>query len=222
MSVTGPVKPSARSVSAALRPASEAPTITMRPLSLKAALAPLLLMRFPCVLQCSRCDSPVFSSVLAARCPWPLDLDRLHRTRCGSAQHMLTLRFVRGWIVPERLLAMQLEDVGGHETALGIGLAPIEIHDDTDRDMSCRCSRTFRHKWVLSCHLRFLTSASGASGGVATSCSRASRVRPKGATVHVLARHWRPTYGHDDSVTRGGSTSATRRKTLLTASARLA
>src|SRR5258706_4284397 len=59
MSVTGPVKPSVRSVSAALRPASEAPTITMRSLSLKAALAPLLLMRFPCVLQCSRGSLPV-------------------------------------------------------------------------------------------------------------------------------------------------------------------
>src|SRR5258706_6008287 len=59
MSVTGPVKPSVRSVSAALRPASEAPTITMRPLSLKAALAPLLLMRFPCVLQYSRGSLPV-------------------------------------------------------------------------------------------------------------------------------------------------------------------
>jgi hypothetical protein len=46
---------------------------------------------------------------------------------------MLTLRFVGGWIVPERFLAMQLEDAGGHETALGIGLAPIEINDDTDR-----------------------------------------------------------------------------------------
>src|SRR6266699_1684525 len=134
----GPRKPSARRVSAALSPASEAPTITMRALSLKAVLVPLLLMRLLCFL--------------AVRC-LPLDDDRLNRTGCCRAQDVLTLRFVRGGIVPERFLAMQLEDAGGEKTTLGIGLAPIEIHHHMDGTRWCR---RWCHVWVYSCHLYFL------------------------------------------------------------------
>jgi hypothetical protein len=58
------------------------------------------------------------------------DEDSLHRTRRRRAQHLLPLRFVRGWIVKERFLSMQLEDAGGQETTLGVGLTAIQINDD--------------------------------------------------------------------------------------------
>src|SRR5207248_2962643 len=114
MRIRGPRKPSARRVSAAVSPASEAPTITMRPLSLNAALVSLLGMR----LLCFR----------AVRGLCACNEDGLHGTGRCRAQHVLTLRFLRGGIVPERFLAMQREDAGGEETTLGIGLAPIEIN----------------------------------------------------------------------------------------------
>src|SRR5260221_4340510 len=136
--VRGPPKPSARRVSAALSPASEAPAIRMRPLSLKAALVSLLLMRLLCFL--------------AVRC-LPLDEDSLNGTGRCRAQHVLTLRFVRGWIVPERFLPMQLEDAGGEKTTLGIGLAPVEVNHHMDGTR--RCSR-WCHVCVCSCHLLFL------------------------------------------------------------------
>src|SRR5713101_8652794 len=118
MRVRGPRKPSACRVSAALSPASEAPTITMRPLSLKTAPVPLLCMR---LLRWS-----------AVGCLCPLDDDGLHGTDRCRAQHVLTLRGVWGWIVPERFLPMQLEDAGGEKTTLGIGLAPVEINHHMD------------------------------------------------------------------------------------------
>src|SRR5215469_13127842 len=99
MRVRCPVKPSARRVSAALSPASEAPTITMRPLSLKAAPVPSLCMRL--------------LGFLSVGCLCPFDGDGLHGTRRRGAQYVLTLRLVRGGIVPERFLPMQLEDAGG-------------------------------------------------------------------------------------------------------------
>src|SRR5579885_808715 len=99
MTVSGPVKPSARSVSAARNPASEAPTMTIWPRSLKGALAPLLLTR-------------VLHLLVAIR-SLPLDKNRLNRARSRCTQDGLALRFVRGRIVPERLLSMQLEGAGG-------------------------------------------------------------------------------------------------------------
>jgi hypothetical protein len=77
---------------------------------------------------------PIVLPVVAAHGLWRLHDDRLDGARGGGAQYVLTLRSVGGWIVPERFLAMQLEDAGGHETALGIGLAPIEINDDMHRN----------------------------------------------------------------------------------------
>src|SRR5260221_3401282 len=167
MRVRGPRKPSARRVSAALSPASEAPTITMRPLSLKAALVSLLLMRLLC---------------FRAVCCLPLDDDSLNGTGRCRAQYVLTLRFVRGWIVPERFLPMQLEDAGGEKTTLGIGLAPIEINHHMDGTR--RCSR-FCQMCVYSCHLFVLPSCSRAFPLVGT---RPRRACPRNAVVLVRVR----------------------------------
>src|SRR5258708_18389593 len=82
-----------------------------------------------------------------------LDEDGLDGAGGGGAQHVLTLRLVRGWIVPERFLPMQLEDAGGEKTTLGIGLAPIEINHHMDGTR--RCGR-FCHVCMRSCHLFFL------------------------------------------------------------------
>jgi hypothetical protein len=62
--------------------------------------------------------------------PLPFDEDSLHGTRRHGAQHLLTPRFVRAWIVKERFLSMQLEDARGQETTLGISLAAIQINHD--------------------------------------------------------------------------------------------
>src|SRR5260370_688959 len=82
-----------------------------------------------------------------------LDEDSLNGTDRCRAQDVLTLRFVRGGIVPERFLPMQFEDVGGEKTTLGVGLAPIEINHHMDG--ARRCSR-FCHVWMCLCHLFFL------------------------------------------------------------------
>src|SRR6516165_2658952 len=116
MRVKCPRKPSARRVSAAQSPASEAPTITMRPLSLKAAPVPLLCMWL--------------LGVLVVRCLCPFDEDSLHGTRRRRAQHLLPLRLFRGWVVKERFLSMQPEDAGCQETTLRVGLAAIQINHD--------------------------------------------------------------------------------------------
>jgi hypothetical protein len=42
------------------------------------------------------------------------------------------LRRIRGRLVPERLLPVQLEHLRGEETALGVALAAIEINDDLE------------------------------------------------------------------------------------------
>jgi hypothetical protein len=88
----------------------------MRPLSLKAAPVALLCMWLP--------------GLLVVRCHCLFDEDSLHGTRRRRAQYLLPLRFVRGWIVKERFLSMQLEDAGGQETTLGVGLAAIQINHD--------------------------------------------------------------------------------------------
>jgi hypothetical protein len=61
-----------------------------------------------------------------------LDDDGLNGTDRCRAQHVLSLRFVRSWIVPERFLPMQLEDARGEKTTLAIGLAAIEINHHMD------------------------------------------------------------------------------------------
>src|SRR5260370_30062105 len=102
-----------------------------------------------------------------------LDEDSLNGTDRCRAQDMLALRFVRGGIVPERFLPMQLEDVGGEKTTLGIGLAPVEINHHMA--WTRRCSR-FCHVWMCLCHLFVLTSSSPAFPLVGTrpqyACSR--------------------------------------------------
>src|SRR5258708_22532257 len=162
MSIRGPVNPSARSVSAALSPASEARTITMRPRCVRAGLAPLPCPR-PCPLLCPvRCmrllpllpvlDVPAVLPVSLARGLWHLDDDRLYGARGGGAQHALPLRGVGGRIVPERFLAVQLEDARCQETTLGIGLAPIQV--DHHMDGTRWCGR-LRAGCVCACHPLF-------------------------------------------------------------------
>jgi hypothetical protein len=68
--------------------------------------------------------------VLMVRRLCPFDKDSLHGTRRRGAQHLLTPRFVRGRIVKERFLSMQLEDARGQETTLGVRLAAIQINHD--------------------------------------------------------------------------------------------
>jgi len=65
--------------------------------------------------------------MLAAWACWPFDGDRLDRTRRGSLPHLLPLLRVGSWIVPKCFLTMQHEHAGRQETALGIGLAPVEV-----------------------------------------------------------------------------------------------
>src|SRR5689334_3063591 len=126
-------------VSAALRPASEAPTITMRPLSLNVSRLLVLFMRLLCDL--------------SVGCPCPSDGDGLNGTGRGSAQHVLALRGVWLGIVPERFRPMEFEDAGGQKTTLGIGLAAIEIHHDLDGTRRCR---RWCHWLFLSVLMRFL------------------------------------------------------------------
>jgi hypothetical protein len=73
-------------------------------------------------------------------------------------QYLLTLVRVRGGIVEERFLAMELEDAWGQKTALSIGLAAIEINQQMDGVRLCR--RFFWEGWACLCHLlRFLSGA---------------------------------------------------------------
>src|SRR5258708_34535145 len=88
---------------------------------------------------------------------------------------MLALRFVRGGIVPERFLPMQLEDVGGEKTTLGIGLAPVEIHHHMDGTRRCRRGC---HVSVCLCHLFVLPSCSRAFPLVGTRPRCASSRNP--------------------------------------------
>src|SRR5258708_22902739 len=84
-----------------------------------------------------------------------LDEDGVDGAGGGGAQHVLTLRLVRGGIVPERFLPMQLEDAGGEKTTLGIGLAPVEINHHMDGTRRCR---RWCQGWLCLCHLLFLFS----------------------------------------------------------------
>jgi hypothetical protein len=54
--------------------------------------------------------------------------DRLDGTRGGGAQHVVPLRGVRGWIVPESFLAVQPEDIRSEEATLGVRLTAIEVY----------------------------------------------------------------------------------------------
>src|SRR5260370_22305385 len=118
MMVRGPSKPSARRVSAALSPAREAPTITMRAWALKSARKSSL-----CIWPCP---------VPTARRMWPGDPDGLNGARGRRRPHPIALRWLRGGVVPERFLSVQLEDLGGEETALGVALAAIEINHNLE------------------------------------------------------------------------------------------
>src|SRR4051794_4526297 len=100
--VTEPVKPSSRSASAARNPASDAPTMTMRP---------------------SRRSRDAGTRLLAHE-------DRLDRARRSRLAHAFELVVGDGRVVPQRLLTMELEHPRREEHALGIGLAAVEVHDD--------------------------------------------------------------------------------------------
>src|SRR5216683_6351014 len=116
--VRGPAKPSARRVSAALCPAREAPTITMRPWALKSARKSSL-----CIWPCP---------VPTARRVRRGDPDGLNGARGRRGPHPIALRRLRGGVVPEGFLSVQLEDLGGEETALGVALAAIEINHNLE------------------------------------------------------------------------------------------
>src|SRR5262245_39598141 len=70
------------------------------------------------------------------------DDDCLYGTCRGGPQHVCSLGCIGGWIVPERFLVVQHEDVGSQEAALGIGLAPIEINNQME---GTRRRRRFCH-----------------------------------------------------------------------------
>src|SRR5258708_3930797 len=107
MTVSEPMKPSARSVSAAVSPASEAPTITIRPRCMRPDRAPLpcplprplprpLLCPLLCPLRCMRLlhlfpmlSLPIVLPMSAAHGLWRLHDDRLDGTRRGGAQYVL-------------------------------------------------------------------------------------------------------------------------------------
>src|SRR5690348_12112440 len=99
--VSEPVKPSSRSVSAALNPASDAPTITMRPS-----------LRSP-----GTGAHPITEE------------DGLDRARRRGLAHALDLVFRDGRGVQQPLLAVQLEHLRCEEHALRIALAAREIHN---------------------------------------------------------------------------------------------
>jgi hypothetical protein len=54
---------------------------------------------------------------------------------------MRTLGFVRRRVVPERFLAVQLEDARRQEATLRIGLAPIEVDDEPQASRAARSAR---------------------------------------------------------------------------------
>src|SRR5262249_8117733 len=140
MMVRDPSKPSARKVSAALRPASEAPTITMLPWALNSANTSSLRIR------------PLRAP--AARRLGPGNPDGLDGARRRRGPHPLALRRVRGGVVPERFLAVQRENLRSEETALGVRLTPIEIDDNLD---GICLFGTFRRRRGFSGHLLFLS-----------------------------------------------------------------
>src|SRR5262249_27576228 len=100
--VSSPAKPSSRKVSAARRPASDAPTMTIRPfLRLRGIVSRLL-----------------------------LDQDGLHRASRGGPADALALVLGGERDVQQGLLAMHLEHSRGEERALRIALAAVEVDDD--------------------------------------------------------------------------------------------
>ena len=56
----------------------------------------------------------------------------MNGARGRRGPHPIALRWLRGGVVPERFLSVQLEDLGGEETALGVALAAIEINPDLE------------------------------------------------------------------------------------------
>jgi hypothetical protein len=66
----------------------------------------------------------------------------LNGARGRRGLHAIALRRIRGGVVPERLLPVQLEDLRGEETALGVALAAIEI-DGNLKWLPCISRHTF-------------------------------------------------------------------------------
>src|SRR5262249_52874362 len=100
--VSSPAKPSSRSASAARRPASEAPTMTIRPSLRSRHIGGCLL----------------------------LDQDGLYRAGCGGAADAPAFVLGGERRVQQGLLALQLEHLRGEKRALRIALAAIEVDDD--------------------------------------------------------------------------------------------
>src|SRR5215468_1366248 len=100
--VSSPVKPSSRKVSAARRPASDAPTMTIRPFLRLGDIGSRLL----------------------------LDQDGLHRASRGGPADALALVLGGERHVHQGLLAMHLEHIRSEERALRIALAAVEVDDD--------------------------------------------------------------------------------------------
>jgi hypothetical protein len=61
------------------------------------------------------------------------DQDCLHRAGRSCAQDLLAHRIVRIWVVPERFLAIELEDGGSEKDALRVSQALIQINDYSHR-----------------------------------------------------------------------------------------
>src|SRR5258706_16398599 len=92
------------------------------------------------------------SSLRIWSCPIPTDRcgrrrdgDGLNWARGRRRPHPIALRWLRGGVVPKRFLSVQLEDLGGEETALGVPLAAIEIDGNLER-RTCLSRHTYlRH-----------------------------------------------------------------------------
>src|SRR5215470_4046889 len=108
--VSSPAKPSSRKASAARRPASDAPTMTMRPFLRLGDIGSRLL----------------------------LDQDGLHRASRGGPADALALVLGGERHVHQGLLAMHLEYGRSEECALRVALAAVEVDDDLHPGHSCQ------------------------------------------------------------------------------------
>src|SRR5215472_15567326 len=99
--VSDPVKPSSRKVSAARRPASEAPTTTMRPWRRRTSTSVSADMRLHTL----------------RRLIGVVDKDGLHRAGRRSLFHPVTLCLVEARGEQQRFAAVQSEDVRGEKDA---------------------------------------------------------------------------------------------------------
>src|ERR1700761_3917307 len=122
MIVRCPRKPSSRSASAARSPASDAPTMMMRPDSLKPAIGVL-----------------IGTLLLAAEL---VHDDRLYRARRRRSQHPQTLTVVRVGVVGQRLVAAELEHIRRQRYAVRVAQATVQVDNDSHSDLDPRSARS--------------------------------------------------------------------------------